>query len=686
MGWVQLAPLVLLAFLLFYLPGAGLAAAFGVRGTMVFVAAPPLTMGLIAGAAIALGGMHQSWGLVTFSVASVLVIGIVYVCCRAIRVFAGGRLLYTYAFDLRSLFIGLSITGVLMAIVLAVIFPDPTLFAQTFDNVFHMNAIQYILDTGNASSFSVAQVTSGGAPTLSYPAAWHGFVSLVLGAARVVQPAVTIAAAINAATLTVAVGGWGMGVLILTQVVGGRSIMTTVMASGLAATTPLFPWFFLEWGSLYPNMLANAMVPGLLAILFLVRIAPTGSGPPAPAADRPADEGERQPGRGESLLDPRAEDLGGRRSRAVLVSVLAASLPGVALAHPNAAFTLGIAMLVISWGALFTSLWGAGKRSRVRYAGWGLALIVLTSAFCLAWAALAPANPVAPPASSGLRTTLWSSLTAGPVGAPPSRALPFLIALGVVACLRQRRLVHIALWLIPTGIYIGALCATSPEMSLWLGGIFYQDARRIAVSVLVLSLPLVLSSLGALTMFFTWVGSAVRPRILRTVTVSLLAVAVSAGLSYTNFGRSLGPHIAATRALLYDRSAKSRYVSADEYTLMSRMRAELPLDAKVIGDPGNGTPFIYSIAQVPVVFGHIFSNDSAAMAQVRTHLFDEGQREATCQALSDLHAYYFADFGAGSPVFAGAEFYPGLTPVNYSFLELVDRQADARLYRITACG
>jgi len=137
--------------------------------------------------------------------------------------------------------------------------------------------------------------------------------------------------------------------------------------------------------------------------------------------------------------------------------------------------------------------------------------------------------------------------------------------------------------------------------------------------------------------------------------------------------------------VLYDVSEKSRYVSADERALMGRMREVLPPDAKVIGDPGNGTPFIYSVTGIRVVFGHVFSNDSPAMSQVRKYLFDENQLDATCQALRDLNAFYFADFGRGSQYFAGFRYFPGLAPTNYSFLKLLDSQGDARLYRITAC-
>ena len=52
--------------------------------------------------------------------------------------------------------------------------------SQVFDNVFHLNAIRFILDTGNASSLSLASIQGVSGLDAVYPAAWHSFAALLV--------------------------------------------------------------------------------------------------------------------------------------------------------------------------------------------------------------------------------------------------------------------------------------------------------------------------------------------------------------------------------------------------------------------------------------------------------------------------------------------------------------------------
>ena len=54
-------------------------------------------------------------------------------------------------------------------------FGRPESFSQTFDNVFHLNAVRYIQETGSRSSYTVSSMTGGG----FYPSAWHDLVALL---------------------------------------------------------------------------------------------------------------------------------------------------------------------------------------------------------------------------------------------------------------------------------------------------------------------------------------------------------------------------------------------------------------------------------------------------------------------------------------------------------------------------
>ena len=90
--------------------------------------------------------------------------------------------------NLRSFGIALVLWTALIGYQLVRLFRNSGSIIQSFDNVFHLNVVQYILDTHQASSLTVGGLTSGGGPAAFYPAGWHGYVSLVLDGARLIVP------------------------------------------------------------------------------------------------------------------------------------------------------------------------------------------------------------------------------------------------------------------------------------------------------------------------------------------------------------------------------------------------------------------------------------------------------------------------------------------------------------------
>ena len=78
--------------------------------------------------------------------------------------------------------------------------------SQTFDSVFHLNALRYVLETGNASSMTITGMTNGDNPPYFYPAAWHGLASLLIQITGLQLPA-----AVNVLNLCVAMTVWTLG-------------------------------------------------------------------------------------------------------------------------------------------------------------------------------------------------------------------------------------------------------------------------------------------------------------------------------------------------------------------------------------------------------------------------------------------------------------------------------------------
>src|SRR5690606_23851609 len=70
--------------------------------------------------------------------------------------------------------------GVLMARTVIRALGAPDALSQTFDNIFHQNAVRYILDGASPSSLDLLSLTATPGDPTFYPAAWHDTVSLVL--------------------------------------------------------------------------------------------------------------------------------------------------------------------------------------------------------------------------------------------------------------------------------------------------------------------------------------------------------------------------------------------------------------------------------------------------------------------------------------------------------------------------
>ena len=85
----------------------------------------------------------------------------------------------------------------------------PDAFSQTYDAVYHLNAVRWIIDTGNASSVDFDMVVSNGTV---YPLGWHTLVVLTMRLSGVTS----IPLATNAVMCAVAVLVWTSGIMMLT--------------------------------------------------------------------------------------------------------------------------------------------------------------------------------------------------------------------------------------------------------------------------------------------------------------------------------------------------------------------------------------------------------------------------------------------------------------------------------------
>src|SRR5690606_35955178 len=118
---------------------------------------------------------------------------------------------------------------------------------QSFDNIFHLNAIRYIVDTGIASPLEIGQMTSPGGGLPFYPSAWHATVAII-----VQLSGTSIPVAVNTAALVTAAVVWPVGILALSRMLLGSSASVIVGTGIVAAAVPAFPLLPMDFGVLYP--------------------------------------------------------------------------------------------------------------------------------------------------------------------------------------------------------------------------------------------------------------------------------------------------------------------------------------------------------------------------------------------------------------------------------------------------
>jgi len=199
MDWLLLMTAVLVSFALVFGPGLALGLALGLRRLWLWALAPAFSTTMLSLAAVALPVIGLRW-----SVLSALGFALIF----------GSLVVLLYRFALRSqlndrtsegqmwpALVGWVGSGLLLSVYFVLGVMHPENISQTFDNVFHLNAIAYITETGSASPFTIGGLTSPGGGFSFYPLAWHGLVQLVQQTAGV-----NAAAAINAVNIVIRPG------------------------------------------------------------------------------------------------------------------------------------------------------------------------------------------------------------------------------------------------------------------------------------------------------------------------------------------------------------------------------------------------------------------------------------------------------------------------------------------------
>lgn len=657
--WSSILLPLTVATLLVVVPGATIAIASGRRGIDAILVSPALSTTAIALTAIAGGASPWSWGLWMTAVATAAVCALVLLARRWLAYAAAGRdrvrpartgtgtgstaaparLRWASWGNLWPL-VGALVGLVLWARWLHRILPAPAAISQTFDNLFHLSAVRFIMDRGDASSLTLGALNAGPGASAFYPGAWHGYVSLV---------AETTGAPVAEATLAMTcatVGIWVLACQFLARCVAPTSPLTGALTGVLSASFGAFPGFGLSWGILSPNFLGVAILPILIGL--------------------------------------GVQTLGVAPVRLMAARTAIAVAPGLALAHPNTIMTAVVfATAAVAVRVVLTVRDAWTRRTALRRAAGALlggALWLVVAG--VLWQRLRP------PASQFVWGPVMSQSEAigklilnSPLDLWPAWAVSMLVAMGAYRCFRRRE----NLWLPLAWVLLGygwVIIASEP-VGAWrnlVTGPWYTDFYRIAMVLPLVCLPLAL--LGGLQA----VELLTPRRWLRgTAVLGVTVLSVTALVVCTQRTEYL-ERATAKVATTYTESPRARLLDTDERALLDRLPSEVPPGAVVATDPWNGSSLAYALEGIPTTNHHAFGYVSPDADLLRMSLADAETDPRVCPTVTRLGVRYVLVF-AGPNILDAPNTYPGIARVDGApGFELVDREGEARLFRVTACG
>jgi hypothetical protein len=662
MNWFDAVPIALVTVAWLLLPGIAISYLLGLRGIAAWGLAPITSMAIIASTAVVVEKLGIDWSVLAVLVAIVavtLVVGL------------GAFLLRRRAFlaadpDPRGLSL-IALAGwvpglVLGAITIGEAVGTPDALSQTYDALFHYNALAYIQDSHQASSLTLSTLGNPEVPPAFYPAGWHNLGSLLL-----MSTGTSIPVAANLVTFVGALVVWPLACLLLVRQLFGRNRAALAITGVVSLGFTAFPWDLLGFGVLWPNLLGMSFAPAALAIVFTL------------------------------TRWTRDDAIGVGRAWIMFVVALGAA----GLTHPNVLFSVAVLSVFPIAARLFVRAWNLHRDGRTVRGAIEVVLFVALSGAAWYWAATTPAF-------AATRTMYWPPFETpanafGEVALNATNArdalwlLSIVVIIGVFAAARFTNLrLIVAGHLATTFLYVLTAAINRPDTQKFTG-YWYNDSHRLAAMIPITAVPL---AVGGILLVAAKILAAVESK---PETETEPAPKAAWRGRVTTFGPA-GVAAVLTVVLVvatgglypsdrYQRVAvgyppSGPLVTPDMREFFDRIAKEIPQDALVAGNPFNGSAMLWALADREVLFPHFRGEHSPEQKYLANNMEDAIKDPQVCKAATDLGVDYLligeSEFRPSDPKWP---YYNGVaeSPVGDGF-ELVDSLGGNKLYRLTACG
>ena len=666
--WFSLIPVFLAAAVLLFVPGALVGAAAGLRASLVVAMAPAISIAIIAGTGVVAPVAGLAWGPVPIAAATALTA----LALLAARLWIAGRRHGRREAGARrrpgrgtiaAWCVAWPLSAAVTGYTVGRLFNTPDAISQTFDAVFHLNAVEWILKTGNASSLRLLLEAPQGSV---YPLGWH----TVIAAAMRLCGATDIPLATNAMVLAVSGLVWTSGCLALTHILFRGRPLALLVAAVMAGSFAAFPHVLLTWGVLYPNFLSVALLPALLAAAR--ELVPTA----------------------------------GARPTGLVLPAGALDVGGLGLTQPNSAATLLLALVILAVARAVTTVRTppaerpAGALRRQALVSGGLA-----AALVLTWILMRPPRSAGElwGANYAASSSIGEAITSMPAPLWMIWVPAVLAFIGFVAALRTDGYRWLAALHATTGaLYVVARSTQDADLRFFMVGIWYNDSNRLAALLPVTAVPLAALGMLVVTRWARalaaqlsaaqWARGARERLAAAGERVRILSwwrwVAYPAVVTALVLTGPLSTAMSNTVWLLeqtYLFSPGSPSITPDERALIDELPDLIDKDAVVAVDPRSGAALAYALAGVDTTLKHLLHRHDPEVYVIQDKLNKAATDPTVCPAVRKLGATYALYF-PGKTI-SDQKPFPGFTHLDTApGFELVAKQGDAALYRITACG
>lgn len=665
MSWPETLPAVFVALAIVLLPGAALAWGFGFRRLSLFGLAPLFSLTLAGVAAVIAAWLGVPWSPAVVLAATVLTAAGAWILVgRRVALEVHSPEKWTVvsgvvaAVGVTALVIGRRITQLVGA---------PDNISQRYDNVFHLNAVRYVLDTGNASSLELGRMGGNGSGRATiYPAVWHSLSALVTQ-----LTGAEIAVSVNVVNLVAGAVIWPVSIVFLTRVILGPRLIALAAAAVLSGGFVAFPYLLMVWGPLFPNLLSASILPAALATVILVCRS-------APVTD-------------ESRL---------RSWLALLIG-----LPGLALSHMssvNALLAFSVPILLWKLAVHVRGLIRT-RAPLARYVLPVVATVLGTAMAAVIWKLARPGFYGGWKPHQTVPGAIGEVVSNAPAGTDVAIFTSFFALIGIATIVRRRTL----WWLLACYVVAGYLYVVDAGYKAgwardFFTGTWYQDVNRLAAYLPIFATVLAALGVTAVVDALRRLIAAQDGRLKELIAARPFGLRIAGGMRLADLAG--GVVVVALLLVLtqtgtvrnyildnkifYQRDTVESILSSDEYKLLERLPSEVPEDAVIAVNPWNGGSLAYAFADRKVLEYHQTQRKNPDLRIIAEDLDQAGSDPRVCAAVRKLNVSYALDFGDQYLLnHPSSQTYPGLQDLETSrSLRLVDSEGEAKLFKVTACG